>query len=257
MIVAWAGPVPLLKEWFLTGKDVHTNVAQMIARVVQHAKIPMPKGPHGLPLFSAKHWSKYDKSDSERSIAKQTVHANNYGMGKRRYAMLTGLPERYADTLQKIYLEELFPEVRNNYQRWIDNELRRCRTLITPQGRRRIFYDQFGPDLSRAAYAFYPQSTVGDLCVETLCDVCEIFEDVKLVFKSPLFIRRCGLDVRLQIHDAIGVSIPNNQESIEFACKTIKTCGEKTLVIKGEPLVIPLDFKVGRSWGEAKDYEYV
>lgn len=248
-VVAWKGPVPSLKKWFLEGVDVHTQVARQMAKVVQENDIRMPKN-----YFRTKPWSVYGKGDHERTLAKNTVHGNNYGLGKRKFSLITGLPEKYAGVVQEIY-HHLFPEVRSGYQAGIGQELRASRTLTTAQGWPRTFYDQWSEELLRAAYAFYPQSTVGAMLVKTLTDVCECFEsgDVKGL-ASPRALRAQGLDCQLQIHDAIGVVTDDDPATVEYAVRTIKRLGEHPLIINGEELRIPMDFQVGPSWGELTNY---
>jgi hypothetical protein len=240
-----------MREWFQAGEDVHLNVCKMIARVTQENRITLPHR-----LFATKHWSEYVKADPERDISKQTVHANNYGMGKRRFGFITGLPERYAAMVQEIYFE-LFPEIRSGYQAWIDACLRKNRTIVTPQGWPIRFYDIFGPELQRSAYSLYPQSTVGLLITKTLTGISNHFARpiVGRVRQTPTAIRARGLDTRLQIHDALGVSCPNDNASINFACSLLRHYGHQSIIVGGEPLTIPMDFKVGNSWGEAKDYK--
>lgn len=248
-VVAWKGPVPALKQWFLDGEDVHTNVARYIARYVQTNRIRIPRD-----LFMAKPWNTYGKEDEERQISKTTVHANNYGMGKRKFALITGLPEAYAKIVQEIYFT-LFPEVRTGYQRGIEDQLRRNRTIAIPQGWHKVFYDMWTDDMLRAAYAFYAQSTVGHMLVRTLSDCCEFLANEGIEVWTPEAIRSQGLDVQLQIHDAIGVSIEDDPSTIEFACRAIRRFGEHPISINNEELVIPMDFKVGPSWGDATDYK--
>lgn len=249
-VVAWKGPVPSLKRWFLDGVDVHSMVAQQIARFVQTRGVKMPRG-----LFMTKPWEHYKKGDPERDLAKNTVHGNNYGLGKRKFALITGLPENYAAQVQDIY-HHLFPEVRANYQKGIADELRKGRTLTTAQGWTRTFYDTWSDDLLRAGYAFYPQSTVGAMLVKTLTDVCEVFEtNSSRDLLTPQHVRSRGLDVQLQIHDAIGVATEDDPASLEWTVRTIKRLAEHPIVVGGEELVIPMDFKVGPSWGDLHDYK--
>src|SRR5947208_13251142 len=110
-VVAWRGPVPRLKQWFIEGKDIHNEVTRQIAKVVQENKLTLPNG-----LFASKNWNEYGKGDTERDeVGKRCVHANNYGMGKDKFALITGLPAKYAEIVQTIYFT-LFPEVKRSYQ---------------------------------------------------------------------------------------------------------------------------------------------
>lgn len=259
-VVAWAGPVPALKTWFKTGEDVHLNVAKMIGKVVQEAKLALSQN-----LFMNKSYKDLVKSDPERQLAKNTVHGNNYGLGKNKFALLTGLPIKHAEMVQNIY-HGLFPEIKQGYQRWIETCLRKDRTLTTPLGRRKIFYGIISDDMLRAGYAYYPQSTVGDLLVRLLCDTCEAFspndpfhisfDGLYKGLATPEAIRARGFDVRMQLHDNINVIIPNDPDSIRYAYTTIKKLAGVTMIINGDPLVIPMDFKIGKTLAKRDLVDY-
>lgn len=246
-VVAWYGPVPLLKVWFLQGEDVHTNVARLIACAVQEHNIDLPKG-----LFRTKPWRDYGADDEERQISKVTVHANNYGMGPEQYSFVTKIPERYAVQLQEIYFS-LFPEIKTNYQNNIIRQLTDSRLLRNPYGRVRIFYGRIDEKTKREAFAWQASSTVGDWLSLWFTKLCEH-----------------GWDVLLQLHDASGVTTgpvnlswlepleilaPTAKEGdLELLGRTIKNLAEQPIIINGEPLVIPVDFKVGANWGDAKKW---
>src|SRR5712691_3628114 len=174
-VATWAGPVPSMKTWFERGEDVHLQVAKLIGKVVEEHHIQMPR-----KLWMRKPWQELNKNDptdhdNERDLAKRTVHANTNGMGPVQFAVITGLPVRYASTMQDIY-HGLFPEIRGNYHRWIREQLQTTRTLINPLGWKRTFYDIYGPALESQAYAWYPQSTIGLLTIRTFKKVCEVFK---------------------------------------------------------------------------------
>ena len=67
--------------------------------------------------------------------------------------------------------------------------------------------------------------------------------------------RSAGLDVRLQVHDSLGTVVPDDRESIEYAVKIMRETGEQVVIINNEPLIIPIDFKIGYSWGDLHDYK--
>jgi DNA polymerase I-like protein with 3'-5' exonuclease and polymerase domains len=249
-VVAWFGPVPLLKQWFLTGEDVHTNVAKMISRVVQLQHIRMPGN-----LFAKYPWESVPKDSEERQVAKTTVHGNNYDMGAQKFALVTGLPLEHATVLQNIYHSQ-FPEIRENYQKGIRERIQRTRTLQTPQGRRIVFYDLLSEELYREAYAWLPQSTVGDLTTKWFIRCCQHFnkaQDLGLGRWLPGNIRACGFNVKIQVHDSLMVSVPNDRDVIMYTARKMKEYGEMPLLINGEILTIPVDFKIGPSWGELED----
>src|SRR5262249_55396516 len=150
-----------------------------------------------------------------------------------KYGLITGLPERYAVVLQGVYFN-LFPEIRTGYQAWIDACLRRDRTVTTPQGWPIKFYDVFGPELQRSAYSLYAQSTVGLLITKTLVGVTNHFRSAQRGHywrSTPSDIRSRGLDTRLQIHDALGVSVPNDPSTINYACSVMRHYAHQSLVI--------------------------
>jgi DNA polymerase I-like protein with 3'-5' exonuclease and polymerase domains len=243
-VVAWAGPVPKLQEWFRSGEDVHTNVTRMLARAVQERQLHLPG-----ELFWRKPWSEYTKSDPERQVGKNTVNANNYGMGKRRFSVVTGLPERYADIVQGIYFA-LFPEIRTGYHKFIDRQLPR---ITIPQGWPIHFMTPIDDDLKRKAYSLYAQSTVGLMITDTLCDVSETFGVDMTARVTPEAIASWGYNVDLQIHDAIAVAC--DEVEVPAVVKTIRSYGERPITVRGEPLTIPMDFKVGPNWKDLENYK--
>ena len=252
MVVAWKGPVDALKAWFRGGEDVHTNLARLMARVVQEYKFVLPNN-----LFRTKAWNEYTKKDPERQLAKSCVHGCNYGLGVIKFALMTGLPVPMARVVMDVYFG-LLPDIKNKYQAGIRLDLEQDRTMWTPLGRRLTFYDVFSEDLYRACYAGYPQATVGDLTVECMCGCAEAFEqDIpENVIVTPERIAQMGLDVQMNVHDSVNVVCPNSKEAIDFTCRTILKNGLIPMEISGDTLTIPMDFKVGRDLGTAKDYEF-
>lgn len=262
-VAAWRGPIPTMKKWFETGEDIHMNVARLIGRIVHETKTDMPyiKGTKEM-LWRRKPPEELDNDnqmdhDNERDLAKRTVHANTNGMWKNRFAMITGLPVPIAGTVQEIY-HGLFPEVRRNYQQGIVEEvLRNGGTLKNAWGWERTFYkvnpftNSYDDDEFRIMYAWYPQSTIGMLTIKAWTKMCEIY-DYKIDLFTPGEIRKMGLDCRLQVHDLIGVSCVDNTTVIEEIIKQMRKCAEIPITINGEILIVPMDFKVGPSWGEMK-----
>jgi hypothetical protein len=254
-VATWAGPVPSLKSWFENNADVHLEVAKLIGKTVEEHKISLPK-----KLWGRKPWQELnaddpDDHDNERDLAKRTVHANTNGMGEIQFSIITGLPIRYARIVQDIY-HALFPEIRGNYHRWIRDQLQKSRTLVNPQGWKRTFYDIYGPALEREAYAWYPQSTIALLMIKTLKLWCEMFKTEKHVqmIQTPRAIRSMGLDVQLQVHDLGGIVLDDDPVLVKEIAIEAKRLAERPLIIKGETLIVPMDFKTGYSWGKTRKY---
>ena len=261
-IVAWAGKVPTLMKWFRDGEDVHLNVLHMLAREIQRHKLDMPtislSTEKRFRPFVEKPWNEYTADDPDRDLAKNTVYGNNYGMGRTKFAMITGLPEKYAGMVQEIYFS-LFPEIRTGYHTFIDMQLRRNACTVTlPLGPwPRTFYGIFDDDMRRVAYAWYAASTVGLLMTRCLVGVREAFQAIPtLKLWTPSAIMSCGINVGLQIHDAIGVRVEDTAESIYIAASLIKKWGEHQFLIRGENFSIPIDFKIGPTWAKKDLQKY-
>lgn len=258
-VVAWYGPVPALKTWFLSGEDVHLNVCKLIARVVQQGRIKMPRHEQApMGLFSGKPWQDYTKKDYERQLSKNTVHGNNYGLGPIKFATMVGLPTPVAEQIQGIYFS-LLPEIKSGYQSRIRISIDRDRTITLPEplGWTRTFYGALDEDLYRAAYAALPQSTIGGKLVRLWTALCHIFSDdlPDGVLATPENILRMGYDVRFNSHDSVGVLVPDDRETIIHVTRTIKKIGEEPLIIHGEPCVIPMDFKIGYNQYDMTDFD--
>jgi DNA polymerase I-like protein with 3'-5' exonuclease and polymerase domains len=122
------------------------------------------------------------------------------------------------------------------WKRWIRDELKATRTLITPLGRKREFRGRLNDDTFRAAYAFRPQSTVGELlqiAIQRIYSECSFAQ------------------VLLNVHDEVVTQIlpPDRDRAI----RDIRRIMEIPIDVKGRELIIPCDFKVGPSWGEMEE----
>ena len=274
-VVAWRGPVPKLRQWYSEGKDVHLLVTKIIAKVIQENKIKL----YG-DIFIRKHWDEFIKGDEEREQCKRIVHGYNYEVGVGKVALILGVQEIVAKTLMTIY-GTLFPEIKTGYQAWIRQQIQKSKTLWMPEPVkfRKVFWDIITDDLYRQAYASYPQIVVAAMLNRTLKYCSEIFredQDEKLKeqweawygeenwnewrslrdrrSKSPKAILWGGMDIRLNVHDAGGISIPSDSDLIKWAVGVWKAKAEETIwVEKDNPLVIPVDFKVGPTWGDLHD----
>lgn len=284
-VVAWKGPVHKLKQWYSEGVDVHAHVCQLIAKVIQENKILTPTNiDTGKPLFWGKHWSEYSKGDEEREISKRVVHAYNYGMGAGKMALIINVSEQFAEILLKIY-SVLFPEIKSNYHAWVEYCIRKERTIWMPNPVRfrKVFWGLVDDELMRSAYSCYPQCTIGAMLTRTIGICSRIFsEDVNEVLKdqwqawygadnwdlwrssrdshtrTPQAILWSGMDIRLNVHDAGGISIPDDNNLINWAATTWKRYAETPICIReNEEMVVPIDFKKGTTWGadDLKDYK--
>lgn len=111
-------------------------------------------------------------SKDQRYLGKAARHGGAYGMGKRRHmievntnARRFGIPVRISEYRAGKNLEifhRYSPKIKGIYHHEIEEALQVNRQLRNPYGRVRTFFDRWGQDLFKEAYAHIPQSTVPD-----------------------------------------------------------------------------------------------
>jgi len=217
-LVAWFSNDVLLKRFLNSGGDIH----KWNASIIYKKKVE-------------------EVTKNERYFAKRIVHAFNYGLGPQHLVDLiraeTGETKSRADAevLRQSYFQGC-PMVLSWHEQ-IRRVMRSDRTLTTPYGRRRTFYGRGGEDLLRKMIAFLPQST----CVDHLNTGM-----IRIERRLPK-----GAELLLQIHDAFLIEFEDSlQEEIVKICKDEFS---QPIAINGDSLVIPLDLKVGKKWGEMKE----
>jgi len=224
-IVAWKAKDATLKELFRCGKKVHEYVGSIIMER-EITKL-------GTPL--------------EYESSKRVVHLSNYG----------GSPKRISEVLleelelvisiaqcrrcQNIYFQN-FPQIQNGFHQGIQNELQRnFRVLETPPiGLKRKFYTPYGDELFRKAYAHYGQAPVAYITNNAM----------NILYYSNSWLKS---RIRMQVHDSIIVSVPKT--TVDLAVKDVTEAMTYKLNIEGDSLIIPVEAKVGKNYGEMKDYK--
>lgn len=211
-VVAWLANEEALIKIFMDGGDVHREVAAWI--------------------FSkdAKQVTSY-----EREKAKRTVHAANYGIGPRKFASVVGCEYNEAVSLINRYFQ-VFPNIKMLQNRVVVG-LKTSRTMTTPLGRKRIFFGRWGDELFREAYAFVPQSTVGELAN---IGMVKVWSEVRA--------RKLDAQIMLLVHDNIVIQC--RPESVEEMKSILKECMEIPIIINGRSLTIPIGIKEGGNWDE-------
>lgn len=216
-VVAWLAEEPLLKKAFKEGKSIHKFVCSLI---------------FGIPE------DEVSKESEEYQLSKNMVHASNYDVSPRTFALHVGIQEKRAKEIMSS-VDRTFPNIRGVFHAEIQNQLRTSRTLTNPFGRRRTFLNRWGGDLFREAYAFIPQSTVGDV-----------------INRGAVRLRQClpeGAEILLQVHDELVIQCyPQDMDEVIMLFKREV---EQPILIKGDHLTIPLDIGVGRNWKHTVDIE--
>lgn len=229
-VVAWLAREENMKT-FLLNSDIHTETA--------------------CALFNK---AFADIIVEERYIGKQNNHANSYGMGPDRQAQVinkrSDQPPYVTVTVAqcKVYQREwhtLYPNVRQVYHAEVVNQLDKNMTLITPYGRRRVFFNQWGNELFKQAYAHIPQSTVSDHFHGAVQPELGIEGGLKKVARTI-----CTDEIKLinDSHDSLMLEVP--REVAYEVGERVRACLRRPVVINGEEVTIPVDVEIGERWGE-------
>ncbi len=235
-IVANIGPVPLMRQAFDEGKDVHRLTASLLSRYICDHFIPPDEvtDKPGQTLiaggrFSLRHWGK------------RMNHSANYGIGPNQLADKLEIPPATAKILLEAY-HNGYPEVRHGYQAQIIEMLRKNRRVFNPFGRSRIFLGRWDNMLFQDAFAFLPQSTVADLINRRGMLLLKDFHDVEILnqvhdaiyFQIPL---SCPWSYHAEVLNALNESmtlpIPWKQSSFVLYCDFVmqkRNMGEKNHV---------------------------
>ena len=182
---------------------------------------------------------------TERYTGKQTNHAGNYGMKAYKFAMVYNknaaensaplISVEDADTFMRRF-HQSNPEVEQVYQASIIKTLKTDRKVMwNPHGRRIVFHGRIGHDLFRQAFAWYAQSTIGDL-------VNIIFEKVYPYIKYVIN----------QGHDSLICNV--HKSMVKDAVKRIEDASQYPIKFKSGELIVPWEFKVGPNWMALEDY---
>lgn len=242
-IVAWAGPVPEMKDAFIRGIDVHSLTASLIlsqvkGRIVEIEEVSDVKGtaPVG------------NRTWSERDVGKRSNHALNWDM---TWMEAMNQWECTAEAAKRIITayHTAYPAVRFGYHPFIQNMLKsgRSGTSENPFGRKRKFltptYGSSARQTFKDAYADYAQSTVG-------CIINEY--GLNQVMHNPIQYRE--LELLNQVHDSIWFQIPFSIGAIRMAqlLNNLAKSLERPIMVRGDEMSIPVDCKLGLNLGDAK-----
>jgi DNA polymerase I-like protein with 3'-5' exonuclease and polymerase domains len=104
-------------------------------------------------------------------------------------------------------------------------------------GRQRYFFGRrYDDETVRAAIAYEPQSAVADI----------LNKGLMAVWKANI------CDLLLQVHDAIVIQYPEEQEN-EIVTAVQKLLEIEVPLMNGRTMVIPTEAEVGWNWGKQKD----
>jgi DNA polymerase-1 len=178
-----------------------------------------------------------------RDLAKTVGHGYNYSMGPRTLTENVNNRQphlRFTQTTAK----DCFRSLDNNLQglvSWrhrIKSTIRQTRRLKNCFGRQRIFFGRMEDATYREAYAFLPQSSIGDTV------------NLSLIELERRFDGRTDLQILGQVHDSIfGQCKP---DALDFVRSNVVEVLQRELPMSvyGVPLRIPCEFKTGANWKE-------
>jgi len=174
---------------------------------------------------------------AQRRIGKTLRHACNYAAGPATVAERLGVSLSQARALLDRYYEK--NHLLKSWHMRIQQQLRQDRTLVNLFGRRHRFLGRWGDALFREAYAYIPQSSVGDL----------------LNISAESFYRAHGdeFDVCIQLHDAIYVAA--EPEKVDRCVCLMREHMIREIPVNNETMIIDVDFKVGEYWGDMKELD--
>ncbi len=201
-----------------------------------------------------------EPNKDERYMGKKFNHSCSYGTSPQMISHVINAEAIYPPYLSitlaqaKILHERwlaLYPEIPRwwmEIQRKLDND----RTLVTPYRRKRTFYARWNNELFKEAYAYIPQSTVGDHCLGAVQPELGIEGGVTGIHKN-IVSRHNDIAIVNTSHDSVIIECPssNAKDIGEQVYKLLK----RPLIVNGEQFTIPVDAEIGERWGELEKME--
>lgn len=183
-------------------------------------------------------------TDWHRQFGKKGRHAANYDVGKHELMIqLAGVGVfisewKAGQILDKIH--ETSPNIRSVFHAEVIDALQNndC-TLFSPQGRRRTFYNRWGRDMWKEAFAFFGQSTVSDQVKFAMVRLSNIIRRKFLAFAGESHDSFLGLIKDETIPDLVPIIRKEMEKPINFS---------KCSLPRDYDLVIPCDIKIGKRW---------
>ena len=163
-------------------------------------------------------------------VFKGFAHGTHYLGTPIGLAQRMGLTVREAERTQAWYFGK-YPKIKEWQLRFIE-QIKRTKRVTNAFGYTRIYFDRISDDTCRAAIAWLPQSTVA-------CVINRVWQN--LYDNAPY------IHVLLQTHDSLSGQFPTHRRDDALA----DFAANSSIVIPyADPLIIPIELKTGRSWGD-------
>ena len=180
--------------------------------------------------------------DEQRQVGKASRHGFGYDLGEEGLSIKMKISlYRAKIAFQKI--SEMSPKIKGVFHEDVQAALAdNNRVFITPFGRRREFFNKWGKELFREAYAHIPQSTIGDNTKRCLLGIKDID----------------WIEILAEMHDGFLAQIPEGRQKDFY--DIVKPIFEEPIdfsrgTLPREPIIIPVEFKMGENWGQLKKYK--
>ena len=173
----------------------------------------------------------HTKEDKEYDITKRLVHGSDYGLGPWGFAYQANIPFTEAKQKQQEFFDA-YPGIVSVYYAYIEECIRKTRTLHNVFGRRQIFLDRLNDSTFRKGYAFIPQSTSGDITKQALKTLNKYYQ------------------MLLDLHDGLMMSVPRKE--VKYAIEAMHEAFDIPFKIWGIERRIPIEVTVGENWNEMR-----
>lgn len=219
-------------KFFLANSDIHKETASVL---------------EGVPLDQVTPIFRYTGKRCNHALTYRMsylrlVQVVNKESDKPPYLVLSNTQgKRYHNKWHELY----------NLKTWwneIEYELStNQRTMVTPYGRIRTFFQVWGQELFKEATAYIPQSTVADHLNGAIHPELGIEGGLLTVYKR--FVKeRKAITIINQSHDSFIAEV--DKTTVDDIAPQLVQLIRRPLVVKGEMFTIPVDCEVGERWGE-------
>jgi len=175
-------------------------------------------------------------------LGKRIRHAGNYNMGPGRLAQMTHMSFPECKRMMEKF-HEVNPNIRSVFHLGVIDAIKRSRVLVTPFGRKRMFFGYLDESLYKEAIAHIPQSTVSDHTKFTIRRVLDETPWVRFLAEQ---------------HDGLLMEVP--RERVMEAARVVKRHLERPLrydlctLYRDVELVVPCETAWSdTNWMEMKD----
>ena len=171
---------------------------------------------------------------SHRDMSKRGGHLTNYMGTAWTAARKLKVPLRIMENFQEKYIEVAFPAFQG-WWRWTAQELQTKGYLVTPYGRKRIFFGRKDdPATLREAVAFVPQSMTADRMNLGMWRVWKFMPEVQLL---------------AQVHDSICFQYDEAADENAIMRKALKLIESPLVAPNGRTVTVRGEAKIGWNWG--------